>query len=369
MLRQQHGFLPLCRPSHARGGLILSQTKGQRQTGKTCRAKDMSTTYNICLTCAASLLKCLAAGLVHLCYATAAQPAEQHDKPFKAHLPDISELSPQLQQEWHPDNNAQLGSIKVKPKSRKKVLWSCPNCPAGCHHIWTTPVQSRTNGTQCPYCRGRKLCEHNSLATKAPIVARYWDHNKNASTPEQTLAGSNKRADWKCPDCRYEWQATIAKRVTNNNRCPHCTCYNKKHTKQPTFEEGQHTLLHEWDHERNARDGIFPDNTTLQSHKLVHWVCQKCPKGQQHKYQMSPNHRLRRRPCGCPYCAGKQVCICNSLAACEPSIAAEWDFARNEGSPADVTSGSDQAVWWRNDRRGGWKQRIFQRTTSRKNAC
>ena len=200
---------------------------------------------------------------MHLCYAIAAQSAKQNDKQTKPDLPDISELSPHLQQEWHPDNNALLGSIKVTPKSGRKVLWSCPNCPAGCLHIWTTTVASRTNGADCPYCRGRFLCKHNSLATKAPKQARYWDHSKNVKTPEQTLAGTNSQADWKCPDCQHEWQAQIALRVLNNSGCPRCSRSNVQQTSHPTFQAAEHTLLREWDHERNAEDGIYPHNTKL----------------------------------------------------------------------------------------------------------
>ena len=322
-------------------------------------------TYTL-LTGATTLLG-LAAGLVHICHATAAQPAKQHDR-LETGLPDISELSPQLQQEWHPDNNALLGSIRIKPKSGRKVLWSCPNCPAGCPHIWLASVRHLMNSSNCPYCQGRKLCKHNSLATKAPEQARYWDHSKNASTPEQTLAGSSFRADWICPDCRHEWRAQIASRVEHNSRCPRCTRRLTKQSKQPTFEEEQHTLLHEWDHERNAEDDMYPHNTTLQSRKLVHWVCRKCPKRQLHRYQMRADLRTGRRSHGCPFCASTKICDCNSLAACEPIIAAEWDFARNEGSPADVTSRSHQAVRWRNDRRGSWKQCVAERTDPRKNA-
>ena len=102
------------------------------------------------------------------CNATAAHPQQHQGKRLKPGLPDISELSPQLQQEWHPDNNALLGCLKVKPGSRKTVMWSCPNCPAGCSHIWKTSVTHRTQGTKCPYCEGKKVCEHSSLATKAP---------------------------------------------------------------------------------------------------------------------------------------------------------------------------------------------------------
>ena len=244
-------------------------------------------------------------------------------------------------------------------------MWTCSNCPAGCPHIWSSRVSHRTAGTECPYCQGRKLCQHNSLSTKAPTVARYWDHDKNASTPEQTLAGSHFRANWRCPDCRYEWQAAIQTRVQNDAGCPRCSRSHRKQSRQPTFQDEQHSLLHEWDHERNALDGIYPHNITLSSGKLVHWVCHKCPKGQLHRYQMRAYHRTGRQAQGCPYCAGKKACSCNSLAACSPTIAAEWDFAKNDGSPADVTLRAHQVVWWSNASRGSWKQRINDRTDSR----
>ena len=299
---------------------------------------------------------------MHLCSATAAQPQKQRGKKSQSNLPDISELTLQLQQQWHPDNNALLGSIKVKPHSKRKVLWSCSHCPAGWPHIWLAAVKDRTAGQRCPYCRGRKLCKHNSLATKAPTVARYWDHSKNDSTSEQTLAGSNSSANWKCPDCQHEWQAQIATRVLKDAGCPQCRYRNTKYSKQPTFQEAQHSLLLEWDHERNALDDIHPHNTTLQSHKLVHWICDKCPKGRLHRYQKRAHSRTRKRAEGCPYCASRKICDCNSLAACSPSIAAEWDFVKNDASPADVTSRSHQVVWWRNASRGSWKQRVQDRT-------
>jgi len=176
--------------------------------------------------------------------ATAAQPQKQQGKRLNVGLPDNSELSPQLQQEWHPDNNALLGGTKIKPHSKRKVLWSCPNCPAGCPHVWKSAVYSRTNGTKRPYCQGKSVCQHSSLATRAPRQTRYWNHGS----------------------------------VGNSY-------------KQPTIEAAQHPLLLEWDYERNSKDGIHPQNTTLGSKRLVHWVCHNCPKGQLHLYQMMPQTR------------------------------------------------------------------------------
>ncbi len=304
------------------------------------------------------------------CNATAElrHPHKQQGQSLKPGLPDISELSPQLQQEWHPDNNLVLGGIKIKPYSDQKVMWSCPNCPAGHPHIWKTTVYSRTGGTKCPYCQGKTVCQHNSLATKAPRQIQYWNHDKNAKTPEHMLAGSKLRAEWMCPTCSYKWQARVAQRVLNDSGCPRCS--NKaiqRKTKQPTYEAVHHPLLLEWDYERNAADGIHPNNTTLGSDKLVHWDCQKCPKGQLHKYRMRSANRAGTQASKCPYCAGRQVCKCNSLKTHFPMIASEWDFARNDLTPAQVTSRSDQLVWWENPVRGSWMQTINGRTDPRLN--
>ena len=247
-------------------------------------------------------------------------------------------------------------------------MWSCPNCPAGCPHIWKATVNQRVRGTKCPYCQGRSVCQHNSLATKAPRQTRCWNHDKNAKTPEQTLAGSNFRAEWKCPACSLEWQGQVLRRVRDDAGCPRCSKINSVSNKftQPTFEASQHPLLLEWDCERNLKDGIHPQNTTLGSRKLVHWVCHKCPKGQLHLYQMRPNNRTRRRGASCPYCAGKQVCNCNSLAAHDPVVSSEWDFAMNDKTPDDVTSRSCQVVWWQNNVRDSWQQCICDRTKPRR---
>ncbi len=94
----------------------------------------------------------------------------------------------------------------------------------------------------------------------------------------------------------------------------------------------------------------------------VHWVCHKCPKGEVHRYQMTPLDRTRTRGSGCPYCAGKQACKCNSLETHHPVILSEWDFELNDMTPADVTARSHKVVWWKNSLRGSWKQRIDART-------
>ena len=270
-------------------------------------------------------------------------------------LPDISMLSPELQQQWDVGRNMHLGPGKVAPFSHIKAVWQCNDCPAGQPHIWTAHVFSRTRGAQCPYCCNRLICLHNSLATVAPEVAQYWDHSKNKKSPQQVVAGSNYRAEWQCPACKWEWQARVGQRVCKRAGCPKCSHMQKVKRSQPTFAEAQPACLAEWDYECNAANGMYPNDLTLGSGKLVHWVCSCCPKGQPHRWTAMANNRTRLGS-GCPFCAGQQACVCNSLESLVPSVAAEFDVDKNGFGPAEITAQSGEMVWWRNVKRGSWRQ-------------
>ena len=57
-----------------------------------------------------------------------------------------------------------------------------------------------------------------------------------------------------------------------------------------------------------------------------------------------------------------QTCVCNSLKSLFPSVAAEFDVAKNGFAPSEVTAQSNQKVWWRNAQRGSWRQAVYART-------
>ena len=293
---------------------------------------------------------------------TADKPAQQPDR--LPGSPDISMLSPELQQQWHVDRNMHLGAIRVKPGSGLRVVWHCDKCPAGQPHIWTVSVIRRTLGTQCPYCCNRRVCLHNSLATKAPAVAQYWNHSKNEKAPCQVLAGSNFRAEWKCPACKWKWQASIESRVRAVAGCPKCSRSLRVTDPQPTFAEAQPVELAEWDYERNQVEGFHPEVITLGSRKQVHWICSRCPKGQPHRWTAAPHNRIGQGK-GCAVCAGKQACVCNSLECLFPLIAAEFDVDKNGFAPSEVRAKFNKEVWWRNAKRGSWMQRVDARTDNR----
>lgn len=289
---------------------------------------------------------------------------KQQLQPFPAG-PDVSALNKTLQQEWDHAANLHLGNVVIKKGSGRKVWWKCNQCPDGHLHQWQATVDNRSRGKGCPQCSGKKLCKHNSLATRAPSVAAYWDTAKNGRSADMVLAHSNKPAHWRCCHCKHEWLAKPAQKVHSASGCPKCakSSIGRCQVNHPSFAECQHRLLAEWDHNLNAAEGFFPDNVTLGSRKQVHWLCNKCPLGQRHFYIAKPSSRLsNKKPTGCPFCAGQAACKCNSLQTHFPSIAAEWDYGKNAGIPQDHTFGSNREVWWHNAERGSWQQRINSRT-------
>ena len=122
-------------------------------------------------------------------------------------------------------------------------------------------------------------------------------------------------------------------------------------------------LLAEWDHRRNAADNNFPNNTTLRSAKQIWWLCTKCAVGQHHSWSARPYTRTSYRRRGCPFCAGKLACKCNSLQALYPDTAAEWDHGKNQGQPSEYTASSHHLAWWSSPQGGSWQQTINSRTS------
>ena len=188
----------------------------------------------------------------------------------------------------------------------------------------------------------------------------------NDGTPDSVTAQSNQHAGWHCDACGHKWRARVCTRVSKKKAgCPQCgqNAKSKKKIQHPTITEDP-ALLAQWDHARNAEQGHFPDQIRLKSAKQIFWLCNKCPAGQQHSWSAQPNNRTGPSKTGCPCCAGKAACKCNSLQALCPTIAAEWDHGKNADQPSNHTAGSHDMAWWFSPQRGSWQQSIFSRTNS-----
>ncbi|DBB15022.1 TPA: hypothetical protein ACH3X3_004607 [Trebouxia sp. C0006] len=255
--------------------------------------------------------------------------------------PDISLLRPELQKQWHHDKNQHLGDKRITASSGLRVWWRCDQCPCGLPHEWMTKVSNRHDmDNQCPFCTNNRLCQHNSLLTVAPNVAAYWDTAKNGLAPDQVMAHSHART-------------------------PKCSIRSRSWNRQPSLSQSQHPAMLEFDFERNRRAGLDPDKVTAGSNKMVHWICNKCPKGQPHLFVATPQSRIGINS-GCPYCASKKACICNSLQSLYPVLAAEYDTARNGVGPEQVLPRSRKMAFWKDASGHAWERSPFDRTRPEK---
>ena len=279
--------------------------------------------------------------------------------------PDIDRLTPLLQRQWDHVKNAHFGNVLITPHNNRKVWWVCDQCPDGHAHEWEARVANRTNGSGCPYCASRSVCQHNSLPTNAPAIAAQWS-SKNQLSSDQFMVNSNKPAIWQC-HCGHEWTAVIENRTSGKTGCPECHRVRqagRTQQRHPVLAEGQPEVMQLWDWEANGSADLDPRKLRCYSNKKANWICHKCPKGQPHRWQACIG--VVTKGSRCPFYDGKQACSCNSLQALHPDIAAEWDHTRNEGTPDDYAASSHKDACWYNHWQGYFQSKISTRTDVRK---
>ena len=97
--------------------------------------------------------------------------------------------------QWDLEQNLPLTPDDVTFGSHKRVWWTCPN-----GHSWQAMVYTRSEGTGCPYCTGRKVTpKQGGMVKQFPLLTAEWDSEKNAPlTPKDITPGSHKLIWWRC---------------------------------------------------------------------------------------------------------------------------------------------------------------------------
>lgn len=105
-------------------------------------------------------------------------------------------------------------------------------------------------------------------------------------------------------------------------------------------------LAEQWHPTRNGDQK--PCDFTVGSVKKIWWRCPvTCARGCSHDYEQALDKKVVRST-GCPFCAGRQFCVHDSLAGQRPEIAAQWHPTKNNSlQPSDVAVAASQKVWWR----------------------
>ena len=189
---------------------------------------------------------------------------------------------PNLVREWDYERNPDT-PFDVTPKSAEYRFWKCS---AKGHksclligHRWEARVYSRSNGSGCPFCAGRKVCASNNLAVQNRQLVSEWHPTRNAPiTPRDIVAGSHGKVWWLCKSCDHEWRAKIVNRAALNRGCPEC--YHRRSGKlRRKAAVGNHgsivdthpELINQWHPSLN--DGKRPDDYSAGSHEEIIWVC------------------------------------------------------------------------------------------------
>lgn len=266
-----------------------------------------------------------------------------------------------LQREWSPRNDKPFS--EYPHSSKYKAWWLCNKSQCEHPHEWQTSIcHRRFTMTNCPFCCNQKLCVCNSLATLRPELASQWHSSKNEGLrPEAFAIFSNKRVWWLCDkskcDHPHEWQTTINNR-TKGMGCPYC--YGRVVCLCNSLEKLKPELASQWHPSKN--EGLTPSMFSVCSNKKVWWLCDKYYCDHPHEWQAIINDRTGKGK-GCPYCSGRVVCPCNSLARIMPEIAKEWHPTKNgELEPHMFSVSSGMKAWWSCFRKHEWKAHIYTRT-------
>ena len=269
---------------------------------------------------------------------------------------DLASQYQDLVKEWHPTRNLPLTPEQVLPGSEKKVWWKCAQ-----GHEWQAEVRCRTlYGNGCPFCANRAVLPgFNDLATLYPELAAEWHPTKNgALTPEQVLAGSEKRVWWQCGR-GHAWQTSVSTRTRANCRCPVCAGRtvlageNDLATLSPELAAEWHPTLN---------GALTPDMVTAGSNKRVWWQCRLG-----HVWRAVVARRSMDGA-GCPYCTNRKVLAgFNDLTTVHPELVKQWHPTLNgDLTPDMVTPGTRKRAWWICPEGHVWNCAISSRTAGRR---
>ena len=134
----------------------------------------------------------------------------------------------------------------------------------------------------------------------------------------------------------------------------------QKHSLAETHPE----LARQWHPAKNGERR--PEDFTSGSAAKAVWLCpEACSScGTVHEWEATPNSRTRAgNPTGCPFCSGRSICRCSSLAATQPDLMAQWDYAGNEGlDPEQIGVSSHRKVSWVCSLHGAWLATVSDRS-------
>ena len=252
----------------------------------------------------------------------------------------LANAHPDLAKEWHPSKNGDSSPENILPGTHKKFWWRCLTCD----NEWRTQCAIRTKGAGCPYCAGTNNSLHsdgrNSMRTTNPLLAEEFHPTMNGDlTPDNLVAGTDRKLWWICKNCDHEWMNTGSHRANGSQGCPSCAG-KAVHIDGRNSMRNTHPDL-ALDFHSTMNGDFTPDTVLGGSHNKFWWLCSTC----EHEWQAD-----RHSGNQCPACARQAVHSdgSNSMRNTHPKLADEFHPTKNgDLTPDNLLAGTNTRIWWK----------------------
>ena len=240
---------------------------------------------------------------------------------------------PELAKMYSSDNEVPFSELRSKDR-HTKYRW---NCPEG--HIYESTLGSMMLLIEkphkgCPVCLGKRVAQPGkSVADLYPELLKEANDGTDLS---KLLPNSKKDVQWKCNECGYEWNATVAVRTSGFGKCPVC---NNIH---PVAGYNTiHALFYDIAKQWSPSNEKGPDELMPTSTEWVKIVCPDC--GGEHSVQVKEATAGNVK---CPYCNNKKVASgINSLDVTNPELIPLWS-SQNKRDISSVANYMNMTAYW-----------------------
>jgi Probable Zinc-ribbon domain/Fungal Zn(2)-Cys(6) binuclear cluster domain len=227
-------------------------------------------------------------------------------------------------------------------------------------------------GVECVYTEFKKREIKITLAEARPDIAELWDYDANDSsiTPETVSFGSPQKVAWVCPktscgeECSHKWTTSVNRmtsHITNSYGCPYCAhklvC---EHESLAALRPDVVEMLHP-----TKNVGVDPKTISVYSNKTFEFICHKshpeCVCGQEHTWPAMLLNITKDNETTCPYCNGRNTCLCRSFGYRHPDIAAQLDPSRDHPDPFTLAEFCNDKLWFVCEKHGSWEAAVASR--------
>lgn len=236
-----------------------------------------------------------------------------------------------------------------------------------CGEMWLY-AQVAGSRTDCPYCTTRRTCQCESLLVKFPSIAKEWDHVANAHLktsegiplhPENCASNSNLRVGWThvVDGEQHHWEQVVSVRTRLGWGCQHPACKPPRKKRSEVEKASILIKLKPLWHPTKNGDLKLEDVFGSIGREKYWWFCPEinCHNSHAHEWEARLVDMVTAAALGkgngCAVCAGRKVCLCNSLQGKRPDLAAEFHTTKNKRwgkviGPDQVSLGSNYIAVW-----------------------